>query len=287
MSETFSGIVSVTRTSGTAATVRIDGNNGNLRLGGDGRDGDLAILDSSGNNRFNFSGDGMQFVVKAPDGTTIIKIGTNGNIELGGGGHDGDILLNRSDGTRTIHMDGQNGNAWLGGSGSDGDLVLFPAGVAHSNNLADSTIHLDGASGDIILRNADCAEDFDVVDVTVEAGTVMIIDDNGKLRPAEAAYDRRVAGVISGAGQYKPGIVLDRQPNLDDRRPLAMVGKVICHADASTTPIRVGDLLTTSDLTGHAMTAIDRDRSFGAVIGKALGSLDEGIGSVPVLVGLQ
>jgi hypothetical protein len=287
MAESFNGTVSVARSSGTVATVVIDGNNGNLALGGDGRDGDLAIKDRNGNTRFNFSGDGMEFVVKAADGTTIIKIGPFGNIELGGGGQDGDLLLNRADGTRTIHLDGHQGNAWLGGSGTDGDLLLFPANVAHSNNASDATIHLDGASGDIILRNADCAEDFDVVDDDVEAGTVMIIDDGGRLRPAETAYDRRVAGVISGAGAYQPGIILDRQPGAERRRPLAMVGKVECRADATRTPIRVGDLLTTSSLAGHAMTAVDRDRAFGAVIGKALAPLAAGIGSVPVLVGLQ
>jgi hypothetical protein len=45
--------------------------------------------------------------------------------------------------------------------------------------------------------------------------------------------------------------------------------------------------LTTSSVPGHAMKATDRERSFGAVIGKAMSPLEEGQGLVLVLVGLQ
>src|SRR5262245_36217942 len=65
---------------------------------------------------------------------------------------------------------------------------------------------------DIILRGGDCAEDFDVVEPeNVEPGSVMVIDQEGELRQCEKAYDRRVAGVISGAGNCRPGIILDKQ----------------------------------------------------------------------------
>jgi hypothetical protein len=46
-------------------------------------------------------------------------------------------------------------------------------------------------------------------------------------------------------------------------------------------------MLTTSSTPGHAMRATDPGRAFGAVIGKALGSLPSGRGLVPVLVALQ
>ena len=46
----------------------------------------------------------------------------------------------------------------------------------------------------------------------VDVGTVMVIDQGGALRPSRHAYDKRVAGVISGGGDMKPGIVLDRKP---------------------------------------------------------------------------
>lgn len=142
--------------------------------------------------------------------------------------------------------------------------------------------------GDLILANADCAEDFDVADdESGEPGTVMVLTDHGTVRPSDCAYDRRVAGVISGAGDYRPGLILDRGETTRRRRPLALLGKVFCWVDATDHPIRVGDLLTTADRPGHAMKASDQGRSFGAVLGKALAPLASGQGLVPILVALQ
>ena len=65
------------------------------------------------------------------------------------------------------------------------------------------------------------------------------------------------------------------------------MGRVYCNVDASHSPIEIGDLLTTSPTQGHAMKADDPLKAFGAVIGKALGSIKEGLGMIPVLVALQ
>jgi hypothetical protein len=143
-------------------------------------------------------------------------------------------------------------------------------------------------TGDIRLTNADCAEDFSIgTAIAVEPGTVMILGEDGALFPSERAYDKRVAGVISGAGSYKPGIVLDKQSSKGKRQPVALLGKVYCKADASYATIEIGDLLTTSPTPGHAMKAVDPARSFGAVIGKTLQPLKEGRGLIPVLIALQ
>ena len=107
------------------------------------------------------------------------------------------------------------------------------------------------------------------------------------LNPSEKAYDKRVAGVISGAGDYRQGIVLDKQPTLGNRVPVALLGKVFCKVDARFGAIEVGDLLTTSPTPGHAMKTSDPLKAFGAVIGKALGNLDSGTGLVPVMVTLK
>ena len=65
------------------------------------------------------------------------------------------------------------------------------------------------------------------------------------------------------------------------------MGKVYCKVDARHSSIEIGDLLTTSSTKGHAMKAEDPMKAFGAVIGKALGSIKEGLGMIPVLVALQ
>jgi hypothetical protein len=143
-------------------------------------------------------------------------------------------------------------------------------------------------TGDIRLVNADCAEDFDVSSADkVEPGTVMVLGNEGALFESQQAYDKRVAGVISGAGDYKPGIVLDKRQSQGNRQPVALLGKVFCKVDAQFGTIEVGDLLTTSSTPGHAMRADDPMKAFGAVIGKALRPLKEGQGLIPILIGLQ
>jgi len=62
---------------------------------------------------------------------------------------------------------------------------------------------------------------------------------------------------------------------------------VICKVDADVAPIKAGDLLTTSDTKGHAQKVVDSTKAVGAVLGKALGSLRKGKGTIPVLVALQ
>jgi hypothetical protein len=168
----------------------------------------------------------------------------------------------------------------LGGAGAEADLRIWGAD-------GKPKIHLDGNEGDIKLLAGDCAEDFDVSEVEAAVpGTVMVIDQEGTLKPSEQPYDKRVAGVISGAGGYKPGIIFDKQQSEAERIPVSLMGKVACRVDAQYSPIEVGDLLTTSPTLGHAMKAEDHSRAFGATIGKALRPLRAGKGVVPTLIAL-
>jgi hypothetical protein len=145
-------------------------------------------------------------------------------------------------------------------------------------------------SGDIVLVNAiagDCAEDFDIDGAeAAEPGTVLVIGPDGRLMVSADAYDTRIAGVVSGAGELRPALVLQRFEAKQKRAPVALIGKVFCKADASSSPIKPGDLLTTSGTPGHAMKVLDRPRSLGAILGKALGALEIGRGLVPILVSL-
>jgi hypothetical protein len=159
------------------------------------------------------------------------------------------------------------------------------AGFFDGNVWVSKTISV---GADIVLANADCAEDFDIADLElVQPGTVMVIDADGALRTSDCAYDKRVAGVISGAGLYKPGIVLDKQESSKNRMPIALMGKVYCKVDASYGAIKMGDLLTTSPTPGHAMRTDDPMKAFGAVIGKALRPLESGQDLIPILIALQ
>jgi hypothetical protein len=140
--------------------------------------------------------------------------------------------------------------------------------------------------GDILLTAADCAEQFDVVDRAAEPGSVVVIDADSALRQSSEPYDTKVAGVISGAGSYRPGIILDKQESSEDRLSVSLIGKVFCKVDGNYGSIAVGDLLTTSSTPGHAMKASDPQRAFGAVLGKALKPWQGGRGLIPILVAL-
>jgi hypothetical protein len=164
-------------------------------------------------------------------------------------------------------------------SGSAWQFWVDNAGVTHTKVLE-------------ILGGSDLSEKFDVRDEpeAVEPGTVVSIDPDheGRLLVAREPYDRRVAGVISGAGGVRTGMLMGQQGSVaDGDHPVALTGRVYCRATTANGPIRPGDLLTTSDLPGHAMRADDPLRAQGAVLGKAMGSLEQGEGLVLILVGLQ
>jgi hypothetical protein len=144
-------------------------------------------------------------------------------------------------------------------------------------------------TGDIVMPASDFAEDF-AVDASdaIEPGTVMVLDDAGTLRPSAKGYDKKVAGVVSGAGDCRPGLILDRRELSSERRlPVALVGKVYCKVDAAFGAIEVGDLLTSSPIPGHAMKATDQIKAFGAVIGKAMRPIRSGRRLIPILIALQ
>jgi hypothetical protein len=216
-------------------------------------------------------------------------VGVQGNSSAGTG------VAGYSDNFRGVYGHSK-ANAGVVGESDNFDGVF---GIAH--NLAKAAVSghnpgglagfFDGnvsVTGDVLLTGADCAEDFDVcTDADIAPGTVMVLDQDGKLRPCGRAYDKRVAGVISGAGDYKPGLVLDKRAQDLDRKPLALVGKTFCAVDASYEAIEIGDLLTTSDTLGHAMKAVDSSQAFGAVVGKALRPLRGGCALIPILIALQ
>jgi len=163
--------------------------------------------------------------------------------------------------------------------------IVEPTVTITGGVLCNDTIQ----ANDVLLAGADFAEEFDILDADdAEPGTVMVLDREGVIKPSCSPYDRKVAGIISGAGDYRPGIVLDkRAPGRRPRSALALVGKVYCKVDANYASIETGDMLTTSPTHGHAMKASDPVKSFGAVIGKALRPLTQGAGVIPVLVALQ
>jgi len=140
--------------------------------------------------------------------------------------------------------------------------------------------------GDFQCVGADVAEEFDVVGEVAEPGSVVVLAGQDQVCVSTRPYDRLVAGVVSGAGDLRPGLLLGRSA-LPGRQPLALTGRVWVKAEAHCEPIRVGDMLTTSSTPGHAMKATNHAAAFGSVLGKALADLPNGCGLIPILVALQ
>jgi hypothetical protein len=145
-----------------------------------------------------------------------------------------------------------------------------------------------------LTGGSDLSEQFDVrgseENVDPEPGMVVCIDPDhpGELKVSAGAYDRRVAGIISGAGGVAPGMLMGQEGSIaDGDNPVALTGRVYCWADADGGTIEPGDMLTTSETPGHAMKVTDYTRAHGAVIGKAMTPLESGQGLVLVLVTLQ
>jgi hypothetical protein len=139
------------------------------------------------------------------------------------------------------------------------------------------------------ITGADLAEKFPASE-KLEPGMVVAIDkaNPGQLCLARGAYNRCVAGVVSGANNFSVGAVLGNLPGHEDAPAIALSGRVYVQCDASAGAIEPGDMLTTSDTPGHAMKAADATRLTGSIIGKAMSPLAAGQrGMVLVLVNLQ
>jgi hypothetical protein len=281
MIKTFKGLVEIQNSNG-ALTVGFDGNKGDIVAGGNGQDGDIVIRDKNGRQPLRIRAAAKDIILgqNVPAEVTITINGAEGLITLGGNGKWGTLNLKDINGKDTFCANA-GGNIFLGGNGQDGDLVI-------KDTAGKTRIHLDGQIGDIKLDGADCAEDFDILNnENVEPGTVMVINDLGKLKECTENYDKKVAGVVSGGGGLKPGIILAKKSDKKDRVPIALSGKVFCKVDASFCPIEIGSLLTTSSTAGHARKVTDYEIAFGSVIGKALKPIERGKSLIPILVTLH
>lgn len=207
--------------------------------------------------------------------------------------------------TAGIHMGldgGATGAAILSIVGTNGFASLEFHGDSTQNdfgarilyNQADGSLASQGASKFSvnvleIRGGSDLVEGFDSQTAELEPGTLMVIDPAhpGQLMPSTSAYDSKVAGIVSGANGVNPGIKMGQDGVMDGKNPIAMTGRVYVKATTANGAIKPGDLLTTSDLSGHAMKASDAGKSQGTVVGKAMSALDKDTGLVLVLVNLQ
>jgi len=214
-------------------------------------------------------------------------------------------------------MDNANGNLRIFGGYDlqldtfNGEIVLWPGfpqqlaqtrivgnmtttnavtiGTAFDSQTLRLTVH-GGVTvdGNIAAKYQDIAEWVPAAE-SMSAGTVVVLNQasTNEVLPSSQPYDTTVAGVVSA----QPGLILGEEA--PSKAKIATTGRVRVRVDASRAPIRVGDLLVTSDKPGTAMrsepidvagTKIHRP---GTLIGKALEPMARGEGEILVLLSLQ
>lgn len=204
------------------------------------------------------------------------------------------------------------GGLLIVGATNSGNIAIDTNEIMARSNGAASSLLLNRDGGDVVVGSAsggtsrivtpviqitggsDLSEQFDVAtvgDVVPTPGMVVCIDPRnpGKLIPSTRAYDRTVAGVISGANGVKTGMMMGQHGTAaDGAHAVALTGRVYVMVQAGDEAIEPGDLLTTSDAPGCAMKVSDHDAAQGAILGKAMTRLEAGErGMVLVLVSLQ
>jgi hypothetical protein len=189
---------------------------------------------------------------------------------------------------------GGSGNVGIGTISPSAKLevngnITLTSGSGASMIFSDGTVQSTAWSG--TLSGGDYAEAVDITGERsqYEPGDVLVVDPDhpGHFLKATERYSTLVAGIYS----TKPGMIGRRQTI--DRKlasaeiPMAMVGVVPTKVTAENGPIHPGDILVTSSTAGRAMKGTDRSLFAGAILGKALGSLDSGAGVIEVLVSLH
>jgi len=187
---------------------------------------------------------------------------------------------------RNVLDNGSGSASFAGNVGVNGNINLTTGSGAHMT-YSDGTVQSTAWTG--VLSGGDYAESVDVVGERLDylPGDVLMIDPEhqDRFRKASEPYSHMVAGIYS----TKPGVTGRRQPTVKspDEIPMAMIGIVPTKVSTENGPVLSGDLLVASSTPDYAMKGTDKDRLTGAIIGKAMGHLENGRGLIEVLVTLQ
>lgn len=248
----------------------------------------------------SYTGYGSYYVVDAPNGTTWTNSAAAGQTSPGSASptvlvsqnemyfgsttsFSGNVGIGTASPAQKLEVSGniQVDGALLIGSGG---VQVTSTGIVFPNGGGTQTAAWTGT-----ICGGDFAESVNVSGERgrYEPGDVLVVDPDhaGSFIKSSEPYSTAVLGVYS----TKPGVVGRRMTGekTADEVPMAMVGIVPTKVSAENGSIRPGDLLVTSSTPGYAMKGTERSRMLGAVIGKALGSLDSGTGVIEAGISLQ
>jgi hypothetical protein len=219
--------------------------------------------------------------------TILTSYGTNEDTFIRGGGssavvHIGDLAST----TAKLALMENGGSVGIGTATPGAGYKLDVNGNTNITGTLNATGTITG--GNIAAKYQDVAE-WVPTGQKLSAGTVVVLDSEraNHVLASTSSYDTKVAGVVSA----RPGIALGEEG--EGKVLVATTGRVRVKVDARRSPIKVGDLLVTSDVEGIAMKsepfeiAGRRMHAPGTIIGKALEPLDKGTGEILVLLSMQ
>ncbi len=241
-------------------------NNGRVGVLNDNPQADFHINGTTRSNAFETFGNGTRLMIGNATQSRLYRFTTASNGELS--------LYESTQNRYFLHFDN---------AGRVGVFTTNPQAELDVNGRI-RTRELE------IVGGMDITEPFEMTEARpIEKGALVAIDPEnpGKLTQSAKAYDKCIAGIISGAGGIHPGMSLSQGDLVENGQLVALTGRVYVKASACNGAIQAGDLLTSSDLPGIAMKVTDHQKAFGAVIGKAMTELEAGEGLVLVLVNLQ
>lgn len=250
--------------------------------------GYIEVRDGAGEDRIRMaastSGSYTNFYNIDENRTIYLRSGTTS------GSSGGELSLYTSGEIETVSLDGNDGSGARMTMRDDGGTTSITIDADHLGS-GDSRIIVDELE---LVGGSDFAEMFDVREMKdptdkILPGMVVAIDPErpGKLKVCDEEFDKKVAGIISGAGGVKPGLMMgDDRTLASGDYPVALSGRVYVKATEKNGEINPGDFLTTSALPGYAMKVKDVEKASGSIIGKAMTPVNEE-GLVLVLVSLQ
>lgn len=230
---------------------RLSPGNGTIQFGSPNAELGLSMLQSSGNRAdLRFNGSTLKLLagsgVGPPSSLNGIAVHTSGNVSIGSleppaaklqvVAQDALSLVGYQP-FLTLYDSGA-GYAPSRIQGVNGELVLEPSSFVNRSNPNSSVVIANSGNVSVatltIRGGADLAEPFELSEEGIAKGSVVVIDAEhpGKLKLSTRAYDRRVAGIVSGANGVNPGISLHQTSVLEKGENVSLSGRVYVLADA-------------------------------------------------------
>jgi hypothetical protein len=217
VAEVFQGTVEIQDDAADTVAITLNGNTADVRLGGNGRAGNLVIRDAAGNERVRIDGGTGEISIFGTAETEVLKLTGTGEVIAGGGGRGGELTVREQAGEDRVRLEARTATGWVGGNGSAGDLVIFPSSGDNASPEM-STIALHGGTAELRLGATDARGSLVMNDssgqptIQLRAGVANLrwadsiapATSSSRARPVMIEFVSKVAAPKPGSGATAP-----------------------------------------------------------------------------------